>query len=63
MLPPELDIKIERAHRSLVEFKPKNPADPRSVIVRFLDAAVKDVIIKHARSQKEVLVQGQADLL
>lgn len=59
MLPPELDIKFERTHRPLVEFKPKNPADSRCVIVRFLDAAVKDMIIKQARSQKEVLFQGK----
>lgn len=59
MLPPELDIKISRTHRSLVEFKPKNSSDPRSVIVRSLEAAVKDTIIKQARSQKEVLFQGK----
>lgn len=59
LLPPELDIKIERAHCSLVEFKPKNSSDPTSIIVRFLDAAVKDMIIKQARSQKEVLFQAE----
>lgn len=58
-LPPELDIKIERAHRSLAA-KPKDvTAPPRSIIVRFLDAAVKDTIIKQAWSQGPVLFQGK----
>lgn len=61
MLPPELDIKIERAHHSL-EFKPKHSSDPRSVIVRFLDAAVKDMIIKQAReSRTEGTLHGGAE--
>ena len=58
-LPPGLDIKIERAHRSLAA-KPKDPtAPPRSIIVRFLDAAVKDTIIRQAWSQGPVLFQGK----
>lgn len=58
-LPPDLDIKIERAHRSLAA-KPKDATvPPRSIIVRFLDAAVKDAIIKQAWSQGPVLFQGK----
>lgn len=41
-LPQDIDIKIRRAHRALAA-KPKYPATPpRSIIVRFLDYAVKD---------------------
>ena len=58
-LPPDLDIRIERAHRSLVA-KPRDAtAPPRSIIVRLLDAAVKDTIIKQAWSQGPVLFQGK----
>ena len=35
-LPPESNVHIERAHRSL-GLKPDNTAPPRSIIVRFLD--------------------------
>lgn len=58
-LPPGTDIKIERAHRSLVA-KPTDPtAPPRSIIVRFLDAGVKDAIIRQAWSQGPVLFQDK----
>lgn len=58
-LPPDLDIKIERAHRSPVA-KPKDAtAPPRSIIVRFLDVAAKDAIIRQAWSQGPVLFQGK----
>lgn len=57
--PPDLDIKIERARRSLAA-KPKDATvPPRSIIVRFLDAAVKDAIIKQAWNQGPVLFQGK----
>lgn len=56
---PDLDIKIERAHRSLAA-KPKDAAaPPRSIIVRVLDAGVKDAIIKQAWSQGPVLFNGK----
>ncbi|KAM4575512.1 coiled-coil and C2 domain-containing protein 2A-like [Fundulus diaphanus] len=58
-LPPDLDIRIERAHRSLLS-KPLNPAaPPRSIIERFLDAAVKDVVIQQAWRQGQVSFQGK----
>lgn len=40
-LPPDLDIKIKRAHRSLLSRPTDPPAPPRSLIVRFLDAVVE----------------------
>lgn len=58
-LPPDLDIKIERAHRSLAAKPKDSTVPPRSIIVRFLDAAVKDTIIKQAWSQGPVLFQGK----
>lgn len=58
-LPPDLDIRIERAHRSLLS-RPLNPAaPPRSIIVRFLDAAVKDVVLQQAWRQGQVSFQDK----
>ncbi|KAK7882300.1 hypothetical protein WMY93_028474 [Mugilogobius chulae] len=58
-LPPGLDIRIERAHRSL-QSKPTNPAAaPRSILVRFLDAAVKDVVLQQAWKQGQVSFQDK----
>lgn len=49
---PDVNMQIERAHRSLVS-KPKTPnATPRSLIVRFVDYSVKDKILRQAWSQK-----------
>ncbi|CAI5678027.1 unnamed protein product [Oreochromis niloticus] len=58
-LPTEMDMKIERAHRSLGP-RPTDPAvPPRSIIVRFLDAGIKDKIIQQAWSQKQVFFQDK----
>lgn len=58
-LPPNLDIRIERAHRSL-QLKPMDPAaPPRSIIVRFLDATVKDIVLQQAWSQGIVMFQDK----
>uniref|UniRef100_A0A1A8IZU7 L1 transposable element RRM domain-containing protein n=3 Tax=Nothobranchius TaxID=28779 RepID=A0A1A8IZU7_NOTKU len=58
-LPSDLDIRIERAHRAL-QVRPRDHlATPRSIVVRFLDAAVKDLILKQAWSQRQVLFQGK----
>ncbi|KAL2094209.1 hypothetical protein ACEWY4_008928 [Coilia grayii] len=47
-LPEELHLIIERAHRSLIQ-KPIEPdSPPRSIIVRFLDFTIKEMIIKEA---------------
>lgn len=53
-IPPEMDIKIERAHCSLGPLPKDSTAPPRSMIVRFLDAAIKDEIIRQAWSQEKV---------
>ncbi len=58
-LPQDMEIKIERAHRALAA-KPKDTAaPPRSIIVRFLDYAVKDAILRQAWSQKQVLYNAK----
>lgn len=58
-LPPELNIVIERAHRALTA-KPKNPeAAPRSLVVRFLDFSVKELILRQAWEQKKVMHEGK----
>lgn len=51
-LPDDMEINIERAHRSLAA-KPKDrTAPPRAIIVRFLDYKVKDYVIRQAWKQK-----------
>lgn len=58
-LPPNLNIQIERAHRSL-QSKPTDPAaPPRSIIVRFLDAGVKDIVLQQAWSQGNAVFQDR----
>ena len=47
-LPEELNLNVERAHRSLT-MKPKDAASPpRSIIVRFLDYRIKETVIQEA---------------
>uniref|UniRef100_A0A8C7WUI1 L1 transposable element RRM domain-containing protein n=1 Tax=Oryzias sinensis TaxID=183150 RepID=A0A8C7WUI1_9TELE len=53
-LPAGLDINIERAHRSLQSRPTSSTAPPRSILVRFLDAAVKDVVLQQAWRQGKV---------
>ena len=57
-LPPEINVHIERAHRSL-GLKPDNTALPRSIIVRFLDYTVKEAVLRQAWMQKQVQFQGK----
>ena len=57
-LPPEVNIKIERAHRSL-GLKPARAAPPRSIIVRFLDYTVKKAVLQQAWAQRQVKFQGE----
>ena len=57
-LPDDLDLCVERAHRSLT-MKPKEPAPPRSIIVRFSDYRVKDKILQQAWKKRGVTHQGQ----
>ncbi|KAL1268853.1 hypothetical protein QQF64_034216 [Cirrhinus molitorella] len=56
-LPSGMDITIERAHRSLTSKPSDSTAPPRSIIVRFLDAGVKDAIIRQAWSQGQIHFQ------
>lgn len=54
-LPLEMDIKNKRAHHSLTS-KSQGPTAPvRSIIVRFLDGAIKDAVIQQAWGQGKVL--------
>lgn len=45
-LPLEMDIKIKRAHRSLSSKSQGLTAPVWSIIVRFLDGAIKDAVIQ-----------------
>ncbi|KAM7365195.1 hypothetical protein PAMP_025109 [Pampus punctatissimus] len=55
----DVNIQIERAHRSLTA-KPKNPnAAPRSLVVRFQDYSVKDAVLRQAWSQRQVLYKAE----
>lgn len=46
------DIRIERAHRSLVAKPKDSTAPPRAIIVRFLDYRVKEYVMRQAWKQK-----------
>ncbi|KAF3859889.1 hypothetical protein F7725_000144, partial [Dissostichus mawsoni] len=51
---------IERAHRSPPYTPHRDPtAPPRHIVVRFLDAAVKDLVIRQAWSQGQVSFQDK----
>ncbi|KAK1882645.1 LINE-1 type transposase domain containing protein 1 [Dissostichus eleginoides] len=51
-IPAEVDIRIERAHRSLLAKPKENTAPPRAIIVRFLDYRVKEQVLQQAWKQK-----------
>lgn len=56
-IPYKMDIKIERAHRTF-RGRPKDLAAPaNSIVVRFIEAAIKDKIIQQAWSQKQVFLK------
>lgn len=49
---PQVNLQIERAHRSLTN-KAKNPTTaPRSLIVKIVDYSVKDAIRQHGVGNK-----------
>lgn len=54
----EVDMKIERAHRSLTAKPTHQSAPPRSIIARFLDSTVKEHVLQLAWGQ-EITFQGQ----
>ena len=55
-LPQEMNLQIERAHRYL-GLMPGNSAPPRSIIVRFLDYTVKEMVLRQAWAQTQVNFQ------
>lgn len=54
----DMEIKLERAHRAIAP-KPKTAAPPRSIIARFLDFSVKQVVLQQAWKQRGITFQGQ----
>uniref|UniRef100_A0A3Q0S3D6 L1 transposable element RRM domain-containing protein n=1 Tax=Amphilophus citrinellus TaxID=61819 RepID=A0A3Q0S3D6_AMPCI len=57
-LPQDMDLCVERAHRSL-NMKPKDSAPPRSIIVRFSNYRVKEKIIQMAWNRRDVAYHGR----
>uniref|UniRef100_A0A3Q3FYM6 L1 transposable element RRM domain-containing protein n=1 Tax=Kryptolebias marmoratus TaxID=37003 RepID=A0A3Q3FYM6_KRYMA len=57
-LPQDMDLCVERAHRSL-NAKPKHSAPPRSIIVRFFNYRVKEKVIQMAWSRRDVTHHGR----
>lgn len=57
-IPTSLDLSIERAHRSLGPRAPPE-APPRSIIVKFATAKVKDDILKRAWQKKGFTLAGK----
>ncbi len=55
-LQENMKICIERAHRAIT-LKPKPTAPPRSIIVRFLDFKVKQMVLQQAWAQRDVKYQ------
>ncbi len=53
-----MDIKLQRAHRATTP-KPKATAPPRSIIVRFLDFSVKQVVLQQSWKQRYITFQGR----
>lgn len=51
-IPEDTDIRIERAHRSLIAKPKESDAPPQAIIVRFLDARMKELVIQQAWKQK-----------
>lgn len=49
-LQEDVEIKLERAYRAIAP-KPKMMAPPRSIIVRFLDFSMKQVVLQQAWKQ------------
>lgn len=53
-LPEELDLKIQRSHRSLTQ-KPPPDRPPRPIIINFQEFTIKELVLKEAwqKSKKE----------
>lgn len=52
-----LEIRVERAHRALGP-KPRGTAPPRSIIIRFVDFQVKQVVLQQAWKQRNIQFEG-----
>ncbi|KAK1875366.1 LINE-1 type transposase domain containing protein 1 [Dissostichus eleginoides] len=55
----DTEIKLERAHRALAPKPKESSAPPRSIIVRFLDFSVKQIILQQAWKQRDIEFEGQ----
>ncbi|KAJ4930509.1 hypothetical protein JOQ06_024820 [Pogonophryne albipinna] len=58
-VPGDTEIKLERAHRALAPKPKESSAPPRSIIVRFLDFSVKQIILQQAWKQRDIEFEGQ----
>ena len=54
-LGPEVNLQIERAHRALGAKPRSSTAAPRSIVVKFVDFSVKEMILKQAWGQRQVI--------
>lgn len=54
----DTDLQIQRAHRSLVP-KPSQDAQPRSLVICFLEYRVKEMVLRAAWNKKELRYQGR----
>lgn len=58
-LPTELDLRLERAHRSLLQ-KPTNPnASPRSFVLKFHSFKTKQLVLQKAWQEKNLTYRGE----
>ncbi|KAF3841464.1 hypothetical protein F7725_007326, partial [Dissostichus mawsoni] len=57
----DTEIKLERAHRALAPKPKESSAPPRSIIVRFLDFSVKQIILQQAWKQRDIEFEGQRE--
>lgn len=57
-LQEDMNICLERAHRATTP-KPKSTAPLRSIIVRFLDFKIKQMVLQQAWAQRDVEFQGK----
>lgn len=52
-IPPDLDLKIQRAHRSLAP-KPRPEAQPRPIIINFQEFTTKELVLKEAWKKAKI---------
>ncbi|RXN25930.1 LINE-1 type transposase domain-containing 1 [Labeo rohita] len=54
----DIDLQIQRAHRALVP-KPSQEAQPRSLVICFLEYRVKEMVLRAAWNKKDLRYQGR----